>query len=561
MRILIVDDDGTNRMILTAMLEQDDHTVFSAENGQQAIQVYDENLPDIVLLDVLMPVMDGYETAKQIKKRSGNQFVPIIFLTAMNDDQSLVKCIESGGDDFLTKPYNRVLLQAKIHALERIQTLYSQNSEQQVILEDYRDRMQRDQLVAEKIFSNLMNRGEVDSRIIHSLHIPADTFNGDIILSFRRPGGGINLLVGDFTGHGLGAAIGALPAAEVFCGMSSKGYSIKEIVIEINTRLKALLPTGMFFAACLAEVDEKEHRIKLWNGGLPDAYIYCKSKAKIIHTVLSSSLPLGVVNSDKLDLTQYSCQVEPGDSVIMHTDGVIETDNPQGEMYGTERFISLIEKNISKGNFIESVITTVNNFRDSEPQRDDLTVMHFVFDWNILSTVDRSVRSYTRKKVSSNWGFELSLEHNTLRNIDPLPIIMQILIDIQGLESHKGNLFMIISELIVNSIDHGLLDLSSDIKDSPQGFDLYYHERTKRLENLTTGRIKVDVNNISQKIGGKIVIKIEDSGKGYDFVNNTDSLLEMNANAGRGIALIKKLASNFQIQEPGNIVEVTYDWD
>ena len=122
--VLIADDDRINRMVLHAMLQKDGHTVYVAENGQEAVSLFEQHQPDLVLMDVMMPYMDGYEATSRIKALTGERFVPVIFLTAMTDAQALVHCVECGGDDFLHKPYKHAILKAKIAALERVRQLY-----------------------------------------------------------------------------------------------------------------------------------------------------------------------------------------------------------------------------------------------------------------------------------------------------------------------------------------------------------------------------------------------------------------------------------------------------
>ncbi len=129
-KVLIVDDDSVNRMILEGMLVNQGYEVIQAENGQQAVDMYSSDQPEMVLMDIMMPVMNGYDATRTIKDLAGEKFVPIIVLTAMTDEDELVKCVHSGADDFLTKPFSHVVLTAKIKALTRMQDLYHTISEQ-----------------------------------------------------------------------------------------------------------------------------------------------------------------------------------------------------------------------------------------------------------------------------------------------------------------------------------------------------------------------------------------------------------------------------------------------
>ena len=123
LKILVVDDQNINRTILTRSLELHGHSVVTAANGQEAIEQYALESPDIVLLDVIMPVMDGFETAPRLKALSPTVYLPIIFLTALDDQNSLRECLEVGGDDFLSKPFDQVILAAKIEAHARTREL------------------------------------------------------------------------------------------------------------------------------------------------------------------------------------------------------------------------------------------------------------------------------------------------------------------------------------------------------------------------------------------------------------------------------------------------------
>jgi PleD family two-component response regulator len=125
LKILVADDTDTDRMILESILRKEGHEVILARDGVEAVAVYETSRPDIVLLDALMPEMDGFDAARRIKQLAGDELVPIIFLTSLSDTESLVRCLDAGGDDFLSKPYNRVILQAKIKAFNRMRELHS----------------------------------------------------------------------------------------------------------------------------------------------------------------------------------------------------------------------------------------------------------------------------------------------------------------------------------------------------------------------------------------------------------------------------------------------------
>ena len=113
MKVLAVDDNRTNLHILQVFLKKLGHDVILAENGEEAVQKFITESPDLVLLDIMMPVMDGFEAARQIKAMCHDRWKPIIFLSALNRDENLVEGLEAGADDYLTKPINFVVLEAR----------------------------------------------------------------------------------------------------------------------------------------------------------------------------------------------------------------------------------------------------------------------------------------------------------------------------------------------------------------------------------------------------------------------------------------------------------------
>jgi diguanylate cyclase (GGDEF)-like protein len=123
MKVLIVDDSPTIRAALRSLVEKMGHSVIEAEDGSKGLKIYGHDRPDLVLIDVVMPVMDGYEAARQMRQSRPDEWVPIIFLSSKEADQDLDRAIEAGGDDYLVKPVSFVVLNAKIRALQRIESI------------------------------------------------------------------------------------------------------------------------------------------------------------------------------------------------------------------------------------------------------------------------------------------------------------------------------------------------------------------------------------------------------------------------------------------------------
>ena len=120
-KILIVEDSRANMLVLTTFIERFGMTALQAETGQKAVDLFKSESPDIVLLDVVLPDMDGFEIARQIRDyEHGDTWTPIIFLSSLGKDEDIERGIAAGGDDYLLKPVSEIVLGAKIRAMQRI---------------------------------------------------------------------------------------------------------------------------------------------------------------------------------------------------------------------------------------------------------------------------------------------------------------------------------------------------------------------------------------------------------------------------------------------------------
>lgn len=117
--VLVVEDEKSNRLLLGAFLAEQGHRAIPAENGAEGVALFEQRRPDVVLLDIVMPEMDGYEAARRIKALAGERWVPVIFLSSLNREDDLVLGLEAGGDDYLFKPISFAVLSAKLRSLQR----------------------------------------------------------------------------------------------------------------------------------------------------------------------------------------------------------------------------------------------------------------------------------------------------------------------------------------------------------------------------------------------------------------------------------------------------------
>ena len=271
LKILVVDDTEPNLLLVSKFINKLGHQTVQARNGLEAVEKFRTESPDLVLMDVMMPEMDGYEATAKIRELYPNKWVPIMFLTAKSQDADHVKGIQVGGDDYITKPINLIILEARIKAVTRIAEMQRQIVENTEQLELYRDENERELQLAKHLIEKIIRYHHFDHEQIHFYSQPAKHFSGDIFLVALTPADEIHLLLADGTGHGLSAALNVIPVVEVFYGMTSKGFGISSIAHELNQKIKQLMPTERFVAATLVSVNLNDQILRVWNGGNPPA--------------------------------------------------------------------------------------------------------------------------------------------------------------------------------------------------------------------------------------------------------------------------------------------------
>ncbi len=557
-RVLIADDDHVNRLILRAILVKEGYEVEIAENGREAVEKFTSRQPDLVLMDIMMPVLDGYEATREIKGLAGDTFVPVIFLTALSDEAALARCVAVGGDDFLTKPYSRVILKAKIDALERQRRLHLTLRRQRDELAGHQRRLMQEHQVAEKVLARIVHSGSLDAPQIKYLLSPMAIFNGDMLLAARKPSGGLHVMLGDFTGHGLSAAICTVPVADIFYGMTDKGFSIGDILATINAKLRVILPTDVFFAAVLIELDASHTKLTLWNGGVPDVAI--RRADGRLETLPPDHLPLGVVEDDELDRSVRVVEVETGDRIIAFSDGFIEARNPAGEMFGLKRLADTLAAEPRPEALFDSLLAALGDFVGAEALGDDLSLVEITCDPRWAQRRRGTAPRAFQPRNPMRWSVAIELVPETLRSIDPLPLVMHMLMDLQGLQEHREQLYAVLMELFSNAVDHGLLGLDSAMKRTPEGFAEYYELRRQRLAALDHGRVLIALEHEPDGAGGVLRFLVEDDGPGFDHARVFEPLQQNVGFFGRGIPLLQSICERLEYSGSGNHAEAFYRW-
>ncbi|GAB6039456.1 PP2C family protein-serine/threonine phosphatase [Endothiovibrio diazotrophicus] len=387
--ILIALDDARERAALRRILGKEGYEFFECPSSELREGV-GRRKPCIVLLDVVAASANGCRLLKRAAsddpERGRNS---VLILADHEDEEGMALCARCGADDFVLRPLNPTAIRTKVATLVRDRKMEMTLREQHRQLEFHRAVLQREYQIAENIFNSVAGNRRFEAPNIHYFLQPQSVASGDLVLVGQKPNGDQRVLLGDFTGHGLTAAIGALPVSDIFQNMTTMGFPIEDMVTVMNRKLKELLPTGLFLAMAVVEFNTVRMGVTVWNGGLPD--ILVRSGDGEIRRVPSSNLPLAVMPGDGMGKELERVPVSQGDRVYLYSDGLIEAEDLEPRMFGQERLEALIREGLAVG-MVEHIRQTVSRHIGYAEQRDDITFIELVCDKDHADEEGYSVR-------------------------------------------------------------------------------------------------------------------------------------------------------------------------
>lgn len=269
----------------------------------------------------------------------------------------------------------RLEMEQKIHeASLETEKLYETLCEQHKSLLTYVEEERANDLMAQKVFNHALRSRSNELTEIHTIMISASTFSGDMVLSAKLPNGDIRVLLGDFTGHGLAAAIVALPVSDLFYTLSEQGSDQVILLTELNKRLCKLLPDDRFMATTIVDVSKDKLNLTLWSGGMPACHLLQNTELKTINL---SGLPLGILEAYDFSSGQVHLSCEKNSRLLIMSDGFLDIRNIEQlslvKSTHYEEFINNWKKSLLPLN--DLVKTAVNQHCLQQSLDDDVTIV------------------------------------------------------------------------------------------------------------------------------------------------------------------------------------------
>ncbi len=372
--ILIVDDNPDNLRLLSQLLGDRGYRLRFVTNGEQALASANLAPPDLMLLDIRMPELDGYEVCRRLKANPATRDVAVIFISALDEVGDKVQAFTVGGADYVTKPFQFE------EVLARVRTHLSLRHLQRDLQEANR-RMERELELASRVQRSFLSRRAPPLpgwQISVSL-VPARQTSGDFYDLISLPDGRLGLVIADVADKGMAAALlMAMSSALLRTYLAEHPREPAAVLYAVNQSLLEYNALGLFVTAFLALLDPATGRFVYANAGHNPAIWIKAGQARTSRLLARTGPAIGI--REESTWQEIALTLSPCDVLVLYTDGITEADDGKGEMFGMERLSEVIGANAASPAAViqKSILDRVHAFSRGGPPADDVALVVLV---------------------------------------------------------------------------------------------------------------------------------------------------------------------------------------
>ena len=373
-KILIVDDTEMNLRILISALG-DVYDVSVATDGFSAFELLEEELPDLILLDIMMPGMNGYEVCERLKADPRTAYIPIIFLTALTEIKAKSKGFEVGAVDYITKPFDIVEVKARVNTHVLMQRNLAELKKAHDAIEVQRKRMQLELDLGMKIQNNMLPVAFPDNKEfgLAAYLKPAKELGGDFYDFFFIDDEHLCFCVGDVSGKGVPAALFMAVSKTLIKSSATSELSPSKILQKVNCEISRDNEAMMFVSLFIGVLNIPTGEVLFSNGGHNSPFAV-KSDGSVEEINEKHGMVLGF--SGAMKYKEGRLLLGRGDSIVLYSDGITEAVNTKGEFYNESGLAeSLLVEQSSVCEMLQNVLAKLDRFVGSAEQSDDITAL------------------------------------------------------------------------------------------------------------------------------------------------------------------------------------------
>jgi len=367
-RVLIVDDVKANVDILVQALSGD-YKLSVALGGQQAMDAVLRSPPDLVLLDIVMPDVDGYEICRRLRATEATRELPVMFLSSLEDVKDKARGFEVGGNDYLTKPFEVLEVKARVRSLLKAKSY----------ADAVKAAAERDLRIAREIQTGLLP-ADIPAQVqgtgleAYAALEPAQQVGGDLFEVLRVGEDRVLVALGDVSGKGIPAALFMAVTMTLLRSLARQGHRPHEILRQMNDELLQQNPRGMFVTLQCMMFDLAARSVTCASAGHHAAALAAPGKApRLVFT--SSGRVLGLMPAE--DIVSETLELLNGETLVLFTDGVSEAQNASQEFFGEERLLAQLEAlpGATARETTLGVLDAVRRHAAGAKQSDDITLL------------------------------------------------------------------------------------------------------------------------------------------------------------------------------------------
>jgi serine phosphatase RsbU (regulator of sigma subunit) len=369
--ILIVDDTPLNIGVISGALK-DSYKTKVATNGEKALALASaEEKPDLILLDIMMPGMDGYEVCSRLKSDPATREIPVIFLTGQTAAEDETRGFEVGAVDYVHKPFSPAVVKARVRSHISLREARAQLASQLLSLNNELEMARQIQLSILPHSIPKLPGLEIAARFLPMTSVAGDFY--DFIEIDEKH---IGILIADVSGHGLPSALIASMLQVALTAQAGHASDPAKVLLGLNHALCGKF-TYNFVTAAYVYVDLEKNLMRYAGAGHPPVLQWRNSTGQTAK-LLENGLVLGLVEEATYDALEFP--LELGDRYVLYTDGVLEATNSAREEFGADRFMRFIEnhKHLVADQFSETFLTELSRWSNQtaeQGQQDDITLL------------------------------------------------------------------------------------------------------------------------------------------------------------------------------------------
>lgn len=368
--ILVVDDNAMNLQLVVRTLEGRGHRILAARNGTAALEIARRAAPDLILLDVLMPDMNGFDVYERLNTNADRPHVPVIFLSALDEAADKIAGLGLGAVDYVTKPIQPEEVLARVE--NHLTRLYLERE-----LRRNRDRLDRELADAANLQRLMLPQSMPRGFAAHyrtSRHAGGDYYDVARLDDHR-----VSFIVADVSGHGASAAIVMAMIRALFHTLGATAGEPAAALRHINSHFGFLRDSAVFATAIYGVVDTARRTIQLASAAHP-LPLLSRAGDDTAELRCETTLPLLFADSGRIAVAEH--QLAPGDRILVYTDGITDRQAPSGEMYDIDRLTAAFTRAGRRGaaGLVEHVVHEVEAFANGTEPTDDQTLFAIAID-------------------------------------------------------------------------------------------------------------------------------------------------------------------------------------